>query len=192
MQSKKMVHGSFMVNLRRHTHPRPTASYEEQTCVAKCVPLRMSGKISWCPTCMFSSPSGNPIIILQPTRLYIDMHTNMFFCIYVRCAYTYAIICIYTCVYIYIYYTYYTCIHIYMQYATYVYNCMYIYIYMRVCVCVCSCYIAASVLRSRNCVCQPAWPLRSFGFVVSEPNRIATIQNRLLVGGFKHVCFSII
>ena len=85
---------------------------------------------------MFSSPSGNPIIILQPTCLYIDMHTNMFFCIYVRCAYTYAIICIYIYihVYIYIYDTYYTCIHIYMQYATYVYNCMYIYIYTCVCV----------------------------------------------------------
>ena len=95
---------------------------------------------------------------------------------------------IYMCIYIYD--TYYTCIHIYMQYATYVYNCMYIYIYIRVCVC--SCYIAASVLRSRNCVCQPAWPLRSFGFVVSEPNRIANIQNRLLAGGFKHFCFSII
>ena len=133
VQSKKMVHGSFMVNLRRHTHPRPTASYEEQTCVAKCVPLRMSGKISWCPTCMFSSPSGNPIIILQPTRLYIDMHTNMFFCIYVRCAYTYAIICIYTCVYIYI--TRITRVYIYTCSMLHMYIIVCIYIYACVCVC---------------------------------------------------------
>ena len=83
-----------------------------------------------------------------------------------------------------------TRVYIYTCSMLHMYIIVCIYIYMRVCVC--SCYIAASVLRSRNCVCQPAWPLRSFGFVVSEPNRIANIQNRLLAGGFKHFCFSII